>query len=166
VEASKPGPEITTKETEVIYALVHSPTQEHLSRTPKITTRVTTQLVSATWEQIKGLHAAIYATAPRNIHPVLFMILDQQSTEDRTIITIDKGVDWFTPEGEVSEDGPSGRDDLTKMTVWRKYRCPFDKTFGVQCALECFGPPEPAEPYFVEVVEKEAYVDSDSEAEE
>jgi hypothetical protein len=126
-----------------------------------------TQFSSANWEQIRTSYRTIRACDPEGIHPGIFLILDQQSTQDRKVIILQEGVaEWFTPEGEYADDTMQGKEDLEKRTVWHKYRVPFEEAWIVQCALEGFCGLEPAEPWYEKDLMGDVYVESKQESEE
>lgn len=50
--------------------------------------------------------------------------------------------------------------------MWNKYRCPFEKTFDVTCALQGFCGMEPAEERFVEEIGREKCEEEEEEAED
>ena len=148
-----------------LYTLVHSPSQPDLKHQEQIDTTIKTQFDSASWEQIRSSYKKLSERDPKRIHPIGFLILDQQSVEDRKVIILQevelKG-QWFTPEGDYADITMESRDDLVKRTVWHKYRVPFDKAFDVQSAIEGYGAVEFSEPYF----EKEVMGDIPVEEEE
>lgn len=110
---------------------------------------------SATWDQLKSAFINLSSTDPRHIHPVIFLVLDEQSTEDRTVVIIQKGSEFVNADGEAKNPLPDNEHELTKMVVWRKYRAPFEEAWSVQCAMEGFSGMEKAEEYFVEEVQRE-----------
>jgi hypothetical protein len=130
---------------------------------PSLPTTVHTKLALASFEEFKALHTSIRATAPRNIQPELFLLLDAQCFQDRSVIIIMKDL-------EFDEKLPGAKglasDPKENTTVWKKYRCPWEETFNVQMALEAFGPPEPAEPFYVGELGSEEYVRSEIEEQE
>jgi hypothetical protein len=143
----------------VPYVLVHSPSQEKLNRTERIEALVKTEFNSATWGQLKGAFLTFYDADPRIVMPVIFLILDEQSSSDRMVVVIEKGAEWVLPEGAATEV------DRTKLTVWRKYRVPFEEAFSVQCGIEGFCTKEIAEEYFVEDLEREVCIEEETDEE-
>lgn len=111
------------------YALVHSPSQELkdlVSGQDRIPSTVKTEFNAATWETIRSCHNKLYHQDPKQVHPVTFLILDEQSVEDRNVIIISKGSRyWFTSEGLYADESMSERKDLVRRWVWKKYRVPF-----------------------------------------
>jgi len=110
------------------------------------------------------MHAEMYKSNTL-LGPSTFLILDQQSTEDRKVIVICKDKEWLTPEGEEAQLSSNPQDNIGVITkrVWKKYRFPFEEAWGLQCALDGFSDPYPTEQYFVEVVEEGNVSESESE---
>lgn len=98
-----------------------------------------------------------------------FLVLDAQSLEDRTVVVIERGREWVQQQEEEDND----RGDLRVhdrnymaeegMSVWKKYRVPFEKAWPVQCGIEGFCSTDLAEEYFVGVVERESGIEDDNE---
>jgi hypothetical protein len=82
-----------------------------------------------------------------------FLVLDERSFGERTVVVVEKGAEWVTEGGEEREGWVQEGD--TKMVVWRKGRVPFEDAFVVQCGIEGFCGREMVERYLVEVIERE-----------
>jgi hypothetical protein len=62
--------------------------------------------------------------------PWFFLMLDKQSTEDCRVIIMERSHEWVTPEGDKWAPLRGGRGDVTRITVWKRHRVPFDEAFG------------------------------------
>jgi hypothetical protein len=137
------------KEPARLYIPVHSPSQQDLTPQDQISATLKTEFQSASWEQIRRSFKNFVERDSISIHPVVFLILDKQSIEDRKVIVVHEGAgQWFTPEGDYADNTMQDRNDLIKKNVWKKYRVPFEKAWTAQCAIEGFCSLEHAEPYF------------------
>ncbi|KAF2271260.1 uncharacterized protein EI97DRAFT_462995 [Westerdykella ornata] len=137
------------------YVLVHSPSQQALEPQEQIGETVKTRFNPANWDLIRRTFKNLFDRDPRGIHPVIFLILDQQSTEDCKVIVMHEDVchwQWLTPEGDFIDNATEGREDLVKRTVWYKYRVPFEEAWTAQCAIEGLCSLEFAELYFEKTV--------------
>jgi len=148
----------------VPYVLVHSFSQQDLEQTYHIDGTVKTTLSSATFSQLKNDFLAQYDAHPQKVMPTDFMIFDQQSTTDRTVVIIEKGADWLNEDGTKSWN--PGAPGVTKFTVWRKYRAPFSEAQYVRAGIEGFCGLEKAEEFFVEEVERYECESGEEEEEE
>lgn len=156
------GPDDTVH---VPYILVSSLTQTTLDRTPKIDEAVKSQLGSATWEQIKGCFQSIYHTDPKHVTPLDFLVLDNQSLEDRTVAVMHRKPDKMaSEESHPTQPWLDGQEGVTEVWVWNKYRPPYEEAFNVQCGIEGFCGLETAEKYFEDEVEREVATRSWSQA--
>ena len=150
------------------YILVHSLTQEDLSCTKKIDSVVTTQLGSATWEQLKSAYVSFYDSGVVSLDSNIFLILDQQSAQDRNVIIMYKGLLKESPDGD--KDPITTLDSeyevLAAMNAWRKYRVPFEEAWGILSGFIGFCTPEFSVQYFIEVIEKEPLPEPEPRSEE
>ncbi|KAH7074725.1 hypothetical protein BKA63DRAFT_320098 [Paraphoma chrysanthemicola] len=146
------------------YALVHSTSQRDLSARKHIDGTVKNEFRSANWEHIRTAFKELYDQKPKEIDPVIFFILDQQSIEDHKVIIMNKITPaWFTQEGEYAwPETMEETEGLVRRFVWNKYRVPFEKAWTVHSAVGGFCGLEHAEPYF----EKELLGDVQPEKEE
>ncbi|RAR14548.1 hypothetical protein DDE83_002122 [Stemphylium lycopersici] len=150
-------PASPNEEVDPPYILVHSLTQDDLSCTPKIDSVVPTQLGSATWEQLKSAYISFCDSGAASLDGNTFLILDQQSIQDRSVIIMNKGPLEETPEGDKDPFTTLDIDYevLAKMNAWWKYRVPFEDAWAILCGFMGFCTPEFSVQYFIEVVEKE-----------
>lgn len=133
------------------YTLIHSLSQESLQRTPHIDATMQTQLGEAAWAQLKSRFLTLAES--RGVVAVDFLVLDERSFGERTVVVVEKGAEWVTEGGDEREGWVQEGD--TKMVVWRKGRVPFEDAFVVQCGIEGFCGREIVERYLVEVIERE-----------
>jgi hypothetical protein len=61
--------------------------------------------------------------------------------------------EWIDPEGNIDEDDPTKKDDLSERVSWGRHRVPFEKAFEFR-ALLAIKPGDEGEE-FLEEVEKE-----------
>lgn len=154
--AGIPPPTGSDEDPRAPYILVHSPSQQTLERTQKIEEPVHSKFsTSPTWDELKSAFTNLSSTDPRHIHPIVFLILDHQSFEDRSVVIIQKGAEFVNTDGEKRHPLPDNEKDLTQMVVWRKYRAPFEAAWTVQCGIDGFCGMEKAEKHFVEEVQRE-----------
>ncbi|RMZ73105.1 hypothetical protein GMOD_00009619 [Pyrenophora seminiperda CCB06] len=76
-----------------------------------------------------------------------------------------KDKEWVTPDGKEAHLSYNPQDNIgiIAQTVWKKYRFSFEESWLLTCGLARFSDPEPAEKYFVEVVEEEDASETESE---
>ncbi|KAF2827118.1 hypothetical protein CC86DRAFT_466847 [Ophiobolus disseminans] len=147
------------------YVLVSSRSQENITtRTEHIDKVVKTHFTSSPWPDLKAAFLELYNKHPSTVSPTVFLILDQQSMEDRTVIIIEKGMDWLKDDGTLAHN--TGEPDVATYTVWRKYRVGFEEAWTAQCGIQGFCSKEAAEPYWVEDVEREVYVEESGDEDE
>ena len=121
-----------------------------------------TEFSSSDWKELKDAFENLSSTD--DIQSIIFLILDQQSTEDRKVVIIQKTKEIVTPDGTKVSPLPPFPDKITEMTVWTRYRAPFEDAWVVQCGIEGFCGLETAEKYFDEVIEREECLENtDSE---
>lgn len=60
--------------------------------------------------------------------PRIFMVLDEQSKEDRRVTIIHKGKEWLLDNGEVADDLEPNITSLPERAVGRRHRVPFEET--------------------------------------
>jgi hypothetical protein len=162
--AGIPPDSSSNKGPQSAYVLVHSPSQEKLERTQRIKETIKSNFDSSTsWDQLKSAFTSLSSTDPRHIQPVIFLILDKQSFEDRSVVIMKKGSEFVDAEGKDVDLSPTNEDEVTELVAWRKYRAPFEEAWAVQCGIEGFGGMEKAEEHFVEEVER--YEDDEGEGE-
>ncbi|KAF2763198.1 hypothetical protein EJ05DRAFT_472112 [Pseudovirgaria hyperparasitica] len=68
-----------------------------------------------------------------------FLVLDDKSAKERTVMLMQKASKWVDQNGDVDEGGPAGRDDLTEKVTWKKYCIPFDRVYKEWSVLETRG---------------------------
>jgi len=140
------------------YVLVSSPTQSDLNRTKRIDAPVSTDFHSPSWPQLKEAFIALSEPNDSFILTAFFLVLDEQSMRDRSVVIIEKDAEWFKSDGTEATD-TSG----AKFTVWKTYRVKFEKAWEVQCGIEGFSSKEVVEPYFVEELEREECAEEEDE---
>jgi hypothetical protein len=138
------------------YILASSPSPSTLERTETITSNITTSFALNDIDALKSAHASIQAQKPNRIQPTMFVILEPA---DRHVVYVYKNSEWFREDGSKSNDATG-----TRWTVWEKYRCGYEESFRLQCALEGFGGWEMAEECFVEELGRE-HCEEESEEE-
>jgi hypothetical protein len=132
------------------YTLIYSASQHDLEACGHIDATVKTDFSSANWAQIRCSFKTYHERNPKGVHPVILFILDQKSTEDRKVIIMHESMPgWFTPE--VNYAWPESMEEtegLVGMSVWKKYRVPFEEAWTAHCAIEGCCSLEHAESYF------------------
>jgi hypothetical protein len=146
------------------FVLVSSATQSDLSESQHIDAPVKTEFSSTSWPNLKSAYFKLYHTDPTWITSEDFLILDQQSASDRKVIIIQQGAEWLMPDG--SEAPATEGPDVTKWTVWKKYRVPFDQVQFVLAGIEGACNMDLALEYFESEVEREECAEEEEEEEE
>jgi hypothetical protein len=59
--------------------------------------------------------------------------------QDRSVVIINKDLEFGD---KLTGAKGLASDPKERTTVWKKYGCPYEKAFRVQCALEAFGGPD------------------------
>ncbi|KAF2846509.1 hypothetical protein T440DRAFT_471774 [Plenodomus tracheiphilus IPT5] len=145
----------------VPYTLVFSNHQENLHETTGLHSPVKSELVSATYAELKTLFDN-FSTAD-DIENIIFLIIDSQSFIDHTVVLILRRMAWQKPDGtDMNIYDESSRPEYTKYITWGKHRAPFINTFTIQSGHMGCGPP--VEEFFVEELEREVLVESEPES--
>jgi hypothetical protein len=140
------------------HVLVYSASQQNLhSATKTIISPAQTEFKATpqAWLDLISPFTTM-SSANSYVHTEFFLILDEQSMEDRKVVMVNKNCLFYTPDG--MKWAPGNRDDLVKVTLWKRYRVPFDKVFEFSMELDRGGLDEDADaecPYFEETVEGE-----------
>ncbi|KAF2265839.1 hypothetical protein CC78DRAFT_579011 [Lojkania enalia] len=123
------------------YILVHSLSHSDFrSETERIDATVKTDWASATWKELKDAFLTLAEPNSTTVHTNSFILLDKQSPRDRKAIMIEKTREWILPGGEKYWPLPyDTRDDLRKVTIWKRHRVPFEKVWEVSSAMLAFG---------------------------
>ncbi|KAF2190700.1 hypothetical protein K469DRAFT_657226 [Zopfia rhizophila CBS 207.26] len=161
-KAAQIPPDATGGDPIVPYVLVHSRSQQDLqSETEEISTTIKTEFSSATWDGIRDTFIAIAEPNSQTIHTQFFLIVDEQSTKDRRVIIMHRSRLRVTPKGDEWRGiFPNERDDLRKITVWKRHRVPFEKAFETTALMDVHGGLE-TEPYLEEVKKEPGWRISD-----
>jgi hypothetical protein len=132
------------------YTLIYSASQQDLEACGHIDATVKTELSSANWAHIRSSFNTYYEWKPKGVHPVVFLKLDQQSSDDRKVIIMHESMlGWFTAEGDYAwPESMEETEGLVRMSVWKKYRVRFEEAWTAHCAIEGCCSLEHAEPYF------------------
>ena len=79
------------------------------------------------------------------------MIHDELSVRDSKVTIIYKDIEWVDGEGNLDEDGLLEDDEVTKRSVWKIHRVPYNKTADF-CSLLSVKPGAEGEVFLEEVV--------------
>jgi hypothetical protein len=116
-----------TKDQTPPYILVHSRSQESLARTGNLPEQVKSEFTSATYADMSLFIATTLKDRPDmdfGAEEPFFMVLDEQSKEDRNVVLISKGSACLYADEE-NEDGMT--DEEMREVMWRRHRIPFEK---------------------------------------
>src|SRR5262245_3365928 len=116
------------------YILVSSHAHKDFEEeTKKIEAPIESEFKSTTYREIKHLFDTM-AEANSDVDPSFFLLLDEQSPKDRTVVIMQKCALPLNSEGAYIS-GRRNREKPTKIRVeWSRHRVPYDET-GTAVAL-------------------------------
>ncbi|KAF2106919.1 hypothetical protein BDV96DRAFT_558457 [Lophiotrema nucula] len=144
----------------VPYVLLHSKSQEDYARSEELSTTLRTEFSNADYFEMNEFIDSKVVSLPyeqaRTLYKDFFMVLDEQSVKDRTVIVVDRTWERLDPEGNIVEDDTlSEREDVTRGTVWRVHRVPYDKALNFYLDLS-MNPGMEGEEFLEEVIRPDA----------
>ena len=128
------------------YVLVYSRSPEDTSETTKLGSPVKTELGSASYAELRRIFRGLVDPKDnKHMSLRLFLILDEQSAKDRSVLIVHRESEWVKPDGtrfpchpkEVERDD---EEEFEPKTVWRRYRVPFDQAAFNWLVLDSKGP--------------------------
>lgn len=102
---------------------MYSRSQKDFRRTGEIANQVTTEFSDATYSEMYAFIEKVRkATGSRAIIPEPFLVLDNNSVNDRKVVLVDESWRTLHAEDENEEIGFKGPDEK----IWRRHRVPFE----------------------------------------